>query len=289
MRSMPRRVADLIAAKGRGRDMPVPVLVGSWDTIDGPGELRTDRHPSADRGILARWPHARGRARAVAELGSGRRPRHGRGAHAAAPGRARAARDSPGRWRCRARTAPASRRPSPRRTPASSWARTCRSTWTVGRPLIGVASTIVDVTTEVPRVLREGAVSIEACAPSRRRSSLARSPMPSRNRTVAARSDASDPNPEARCIPVWSTRCLLPRGGSCLLLTPLARSIAIRWGAVARPRDRDVHAVATPRLGGVALFGGFALALLMAEPAADPARDVPRRAERRLGPRRGRA
>lgn len=48
------------------------------------------------------------------------------------------------------------------------------------------------------------------------------------------------------------------------LLTPLARRIAIGWGAVARPRDRDVHAVATPRLGGVALLGGFALALFVA-------------------------
>ncbi len=28
-------VADLLAAKNRGRDMPVPVLVGSWNTIDG--------------------------------------------------------------------------------------------------------------------------------------------------------------------------------------------------------------------------------------------------------------
>ncbi|NLG54059.1 MAG: threonylcarbamoyl-AMP synthase [Rhodococcus sp.] len=28
-------VASLLRAKGRGRDMPVPVLVGSWDTIDG--------------------------------------------------------------------------------------------------------------------------------------------------------------------------------------------------------------------------------------------------------------
>ena len=30
-----RAVADLIAAKGRGRDMPVPVLIGSWRTLDG--------------------------------------------------------------------------------------------------------------------------------------------------------------------------------------------------------------------------------------------------------------
>lgn len=28
-------VSGLLAAKGRGRDMPVPVLVGSWNTIDG--------------------------------------------------------------------------------------------------------------------------------------------------------------------------------------------------------------------------------------------------------------
>lgn len=28
-------VAELLSAKGRGRDMPVPVLVGSWSTVDG--------------------------------------------------------------------------------------------------------------------------------------------------------------------------------------------------------------------------------------------------------------
>jgi UDP-GlcNAc:undecaprenyl-phosphate/decaprenyl-phosphate GlcNAc-1-phosphate transferase len=48
------------------------------------------------------------------------------------------------------------------------------------------------------------------------------------------------------------------------LLTPLARRVAIGWGAVARPRDRDVHAVATPRLGGVALLLGLAMALFVA-------------------------
>jgi UDP-GlcNAc:undecaprenyl-phosphate GlcNAc-1-phosphate transferase len=48
------------------------------------------------------------------------------------------------------------------------------------------------------------------------------------------------------------------------LLTPLARQIAIRARAVARPRDRDVHAVATPRMGGLALFAGLALALFVA-------------------------
>jgi UDP-GlcNAc:undecaprenyl-phosphate/decaprenyl-phosphate GlcNAc-1-phosphate transferase len=48
------------------------------------------------------------------------------------------------------------------------------------------------------------------------------------------------------------------------LFTPLARRVAIAWGAVARPRDRDVHAVATPRMGGVALLLGFAMALFVA-------------------------
>ena len=31
----PAAVADLLRAKGRGRDFPVPVLVGSWTTIEG--------------------------------------------------------------------------------------------------------------------------------------------------------------------------------------------------------------------------------------------------------------
>jgi UDP-GlcNAc:undecaprenyl-phosphate/decaprenyl-phosphate GlcNAc-1-phosphate transferase len=48
------------------------------------------------------------------------------------------------------------------------------------------------------------------------------------------------------------------------LLTPIARRIAIRWKAVALPRDRDVHAVATPRMGGVALLAGLALSLFIA-------------------------
>ena len=49
-----------------------------------------------------------------------------------------------------------------------------------------------------------------------------------------------------------------------LLLTPVARRVAIRVGAVAKPRDRDVHAVAIPRMGGVARLAGFALALFVA-------------------------
>jgi UDP-GlcNAc:undecaprenyl-phosphate/decaprenyl-phosphate GlcNAc-1-phosphate transferase len=53
--------------------------------------------------------------------------------------------------------------------------------------------------------------------------------------------------------------CIAAAGS--LLLTPLARLIAVAWGAVATPRDRDVHAVPTPRLGGLALYAGLLLAI----------------------------
>jgi UDP-GlcNAc:undecaprenyl-phosphate GlcNAc-1-phosphate transferase len=48
------------------------------------------------------------------------------------------------------------------------------------------------------------------------------------------------------------------------LLTPVARRIALRWGAMTQVRDRDVHAIPTPRLGGLAMLGGFGAALLVA-------------------------
>ena len=37
--------------------------------------------------------------------------------------------------------------------------------------------------------------------------------------------------------------------------------LAIAWHAVATPRDRDVHAVAIPRMGGLAMLGGVVLAI----------------------------
>jgi UDP-GlcNAc:undecaprenyl-phosphate/decaprenyl-phosphate GlcNAc-1-phosphate transferase len=49
------------------------------------------------------------------------------------------------------------------------------------------------------------------------------------------------------------------------LLTPVARRIALRTGAMAEVRDRDVHDVPTPRLGGLAMYAGVAAALLVAE------------------------
>jgi UDP-GlcNAc:undecaprenyl-phosphate GlcNAc-1-phosphate transferase len=41
------------------------------------------------------------------------------------------------------------------------------------------------------------------------------------------------------------------------LLTGLVRMLAIRTGAVATPRERDVHRAPIPRLGGVAMYGGI--------------------------------
>ncbi|GAB3858250.1 UDP-N-acetylglucosamine--decaprenyl-phosphate N-acetylglucosaminephosphotransferase [Nocardioides maradonensis] len=49
------------------------------------------------------------------------------------------------------------------------------------------------------------------------------------------------------------------------LLTVVAREFAIRTGAVAAVRDRDVHAEPIPYLGGVAMLGGLFAAILVAQ------------------------
>ena len=48
------------------------------------------------------------------------------------------------------------------------------------------------------------------------------------------------------------------------LLTVIAREIALRTGAVAQVRDRDVHAEPIPYLGGLAMLGGLGAAYLVA-------------------------
>ncbi|MFT4125279.1 MAG: MraY family glycosyltransferase [Gordonia sp. (in: high G+C Gram-positive bacteria)] len=48
------------------------------------------------------------------------------------------------------------------------------------------------------------------------------------------------------------------------LLTSVVRAGAIRAGAVAVPRARDVHVIPTPRLGGVGMFAGFVGAVVLA-------------------------
>lgn len=154
-------VADLLAAKGRGRDMPVPVLVGSWGTIDG----LVSYVPHQTRALIeAFWPggltlvveHAPslnwdlGDARGTVAL---RMPLH------------------PVALELLDRTGPMAVSSANRSgQPAALTAQDARDQLEdrveiyldAGPAQVGVASTIVDVTTETPRLLRQGAVSLDA-------------------------------------------------------------------------------------------------------------------------------
>ncbi len=57
---------------------------------------------------------------------------------------------------------------------------------------------------------------------------------------------------------------LLVTAAVTYLLTPLVRRTAIRIGAVPAARERDVHAVPIPRMGGIAMYFGVAAGLLAA-------------------------
>jgi len=57
---------------------------------------------------------------------------------------------------------------------------------------------------------------------------------------------------------------LLVAAAVTYLATPIARRFATRIGAMTKVRDRDVHTIPTPRLGGLAMFLGVAAALLVA-------------------------
>lgn len=58
--------------------------------------------------------------------------------------------------------------------------------------------------------------------------------------------------------------CLLAAAAVTYVTVPLARSLAIRWGALAEVRDRDVHDRPTPRLGGLAMLAGLLAGLFLA-------------------------
>jgi UDP-GlcNAc:undecaprenyl-phosphate GlcNAc-1-phosphate transferase len=57
---------------------------------------------------------------------------------------------------------------------------------------------------------------------------------------------------------------LLVAAAVTYLLTPLVRRFAVTVGAIHAARDRDVHEVPTPLLGGVAMYAGLAAGLLVA-------------------------
>jgi UDP-GlcNAc:undecaprenyl-phosphate GlcNAc-1-phosphate transferase len=56
---------------------------------------------------------------------------------------------------------------------------------------------------------------------------------------------------------------LLISAALCYLITPLVRMQAIRFGAVAGIRERDIHSTPTARWGGVAMLAAMALTLLI--------------------------
>jgi UDP-GlcNAc:undecaprenyl-phosphate GlcNAc-1-phosphate transferase len=56
-----------------------------------------------------------------------------------------------------------------------------------------------------------------------------------------------------------------------LLLVPLMRRLAIRWGCVALPTEERWHKRSTPSFGGVAFFMGFLLSALVFAPGASAA------------------
>ena len=48
------------------------------------------------------------------------------------------------------------------------------------------------------------------------------------------------------------------------LVTGVVRILAVRFGAVAVPRERDVHVIPTPRLGGIGMYIGVLTAFGLA-------------------------
>lgn len=62
-----------------------------------------------------------------------------------------------------------------------------------------------------------------------------------------------------------------------LFLTPAVRRMAVHFGAVDDPKrdDRRVHKVPLPRWGGIAIFGGVLLSLLIILPFSNPHDPVP--------------
>src|SRR5713226_4850225 len=61
---------------------------------------------------------------------------------------------------------------------------------------------------------------------------------------------------------------LLVALAACALLVPLAIRVSRRTGIVAVPGGRHAHSTPTPLLGGLAMFVGFAIAVLIFIPSS---------------------
>lgn len=152
-------VAALLEAKGRGRSMPVPVLVGSWDTIEGlvswvPNRVRVLIEAFWPGGLTLIVEHAPtlqwdlGDSRGTVAV---RMPLH------------------PVALELLAQTGPlavssanrSGQPPAPTIDDAQAQLGDTVSVYLDAGPITGgVASTIVDVTGEVPKLVRPGAVSV---------------------------------------------------------------------------------------------------------------------------------
>jgi UDP-GlcNAc:undecaprenyl-phosphate GlcNAc-1-phosphate transferase len=55
----------------------------------------------------------------------------------------------------------------------------------------------------------------------------------------------------------------LASAGTTFVATPIVRRMVVRVGAVYQPNDRTVHAVPTPTMGGLAMYAGFIVAMVI--------------------------
>ncbi len=129
--SHPAAVGRLLRAKGRGRSMPSPVLIGSPAAVTC---VTAGLPPRGSGGrVLAGWSDPGCPAGAVAAVGSGRDRWHGGGADAGPSGRPSNCSPRPARWPCRVPIAPARRHRRPVRRPSRCSAPRSRSIWTQDR------------------------------------------------------------------------------------------------------------------------------------------------------------
>ena len=163
-RLRPRRpCATLLEAKGRGRDMPPPVLVGSADHARRARRPAARLRPGAGRGVLARradpgLPASSPRCSGTSATPGARSP-----CGCPTTRSPSSCSSAPARWRSAAPTSPA-RRPRPTPTRPSEMLGDDVAVILDARPEPpgGEASTIIDVTGDQGRVLRRGALVARA-------------------------------------------------------------------------------------------------------------------------------
>ncbi|NBQ43562.1 MAG: threonylcarbamoyl-AMP synthase [Mycobacteriaceae bacterium] len=192
-------VAGLLAAKGRGRDMPVGVLVGSWQTIEGLVYAVPD---SARELIRAFWPGALSLV--------------------------------------------------VRQAPSLQWdLGDARGTVMLRMPLHPVAI-------ELLRQRRRRVADRLSIAGARSRVQYRLTISEIANNYLAL-SDRGAGVPLRELVLVGLTAAIVT-----YFATGGVRQLATRLGAVAYPRERDVHLNPTPRMGGLAMYLGVVTAVFLA-------------------------